>query len=284
MIALASRLSARHHADQLDLGAGEVDRGRHHHQAGDVRAGHAHVRQGGALHDGVVGRRHAASVIHAERGGGVALGVEVDHQHPLAELGQAGRDVDGGGGLADAALLVGHDHDPGGLGPGQCRTHLRAVPGAHDVFRCSGEGRAVVAVLLIGGVDRGRPPGRPAVRTAGSLPGVSRETGGCSITGSSCGEMSSPCGYSRSPGQPRPVDNSWVASPGHPRRRIAVLANVSPTSPHSSAVGPAFRIPQVTPWSPAVSSLLLGRPLRAGQTYPCRFGPGHPDRRRWGIH
>ena len=46
-------------------------------------------------------------------GAGVALRIEVDDQDPVAEVGQAGAQVDRGGGLAHAALLVGHGHDPG---------------------------------------------------------------------------------------------------------------------------------------------------------------------------
>ena len=44
---------------------------------------------------------------------GVALRVEVDDEHPVAEVGQAGAEVHRGRGLAHAALLVGDGHDPG---------------------------------------------------------------------------------------------------------------------------------------------------------------------------
>ena len=46
-----------------------------------------------------------------EAGRGVALRVEVDHQHPVAERRQRGAEVDRGGRLADAALLVGDGDD-----------------------------------------------------------------------------------------------------------------------------------------------------------------------------
>ena len=49
----------------------------------------------------------------AEAGGGVALGVEVDDQDPVAQLGQGRAQVDRRGGLAHAALLVGDGHEPG---------------------------------------------------------------------------------------------------------------------------------------------------------------------------
>ena len=53
-----------------------------------------------------------------EARGGVALRIEVDHQHPVAEIGEAGGQVHGGRRLADAALLVG-DGDDAGEGPGE---------------------------------------------------------------------------------------------------------------------------------------------------------------------
>jgi hypothetical protein len=52
------------------------------------------------------------ALVDARAHGGIALRVEVDHEHALAHLGQAGGQVDGGRGLADAAFLVGHAEDP----------------------------------------------------------------------------------------------------------------------------------------------------------------------------
>ena len=46
-------------------------------------------------------------MLDAERGAGVALRVEVDHEDLQSLQREGGRDVDGGGRLADAALLVG---------------------------------------------------------------------------------------------------------------------------------------------------------------------------------
>src|SRR5262249_27347773 len=51
--------------------------------------------------------------VHADAGGGVALRIEIDDQDPVVELGQPGTEVDGGRGLADAALLVGDGESPG---------------------------------------------------------------------------------------------------------------------------------------------------------------------------
>ena len=56
----------------------------------------------------VVARGHSSVAVDAEPGRGVALGIEIDDEHPLADRGERGPEVDGGGGLADAALLVRH--------------------------------------------------------------------------------------------------------------------------------------------------------------------------------
>ena len=50
------------------------------------------------------------ALVDAAAHGGIALGIEVDQQGALPELGQGRRQIDTGGGLADAALLVG-DHE-----------------------------------------------------------------------------------------------------------------------------------------------------------------------------
>jgi hypothetical protein len=57
------------------------------------------------------------------------LRVEVDQQDGLAGGGQGGGEVDGGGGLADAAFLVGDGEDaarPGGSGAGSLARRLKA--------------------------------------------------------------------------------------------------------------------------------------------------------------
>jgi hypothetical protein len=48
----------------------------------------------------------------AETGRGVALRVEIDHQHARADRGQRRGEIDRRRGLADAALLVGDDQYP----------------------------------------------------------------------------------------------------------------------------------------------------------------------------
>ena len=67
----------------------------------------------------VVGRGAARLALDAEPGRGVALRVEVDDQHVLADRGQGGAEIDRRRGLADAALLVGdrdHPRPAGGAG------------------------------------------------------------------------------------------------------------------------------------------------------------------------
>ena len=56
----------------------------------------------------VVARGHPSLAIDAESGRRVALGIEIDDEHPLADRGKRSSKVDGGGCLADTALLVRH--------------------------------------------------------------------------------------------------------------------------------------------------------------------------------
>src|SRR5690606_948895 len=96
---------------QLDLGRGQVG-----------VAGQQVVAFGGfddrvlgvqLLEQHVAGGRVQVALVDAAAHGGVALGVEIDQQHPLGRGGQRGGQVDCGGGLADAALLVGNGDDAG---------------------------------------------------------------------------------------------------------------------------------------------------------------------------
>ena len=61
----------------------------------------------------VIGRVAPVAAVDAEPGRGIALRIEIDDQHPLADRGQRGAEIDRGGGLADAALLVGEREDRG---------------------------------------------------------------------------------------------------------------------------------------------------------------------------
>jgi hypothetical protein len=101
-----------HHADELDLCAGQVDGGRDAEQVRRCRALGRGLRQPDLAQQGLVHRRRAQTMVHAESRACVALRVEVDHEHPDAVHRQRGRDVDRAGGLPDAALLVGDRHHP----------------------------------------------------------------------------------------------------------------------------------------------------------------------------
>ena len=99
---------------ELDLCARQVEAGRRHEQVADVGRLDA-VLERHVVHQHVVHRRLEPTVLDAEPGRGVALRIEVDDQRPQAHLGQAGTGVDGGGGLADAALLIGDGDHTGQL-------------------------------------------------------------------------------------------------------------------------------------------------------------------------
>ena len=74
------------------------------------------IQPGNARRHDDVGERHAVQEVvgrpggraraHAETARGIGLRVEIDHEHRRAGLRKARRDVDGGGRLADTALLV----------------------------------------------------------------------------------------------------------------------------------------------------------------------------------
>ena len=96
--------------------------GREDVEAGD-RGGTDGFGEVGGADEGVVGGGAAVFTADAESGAGVALGVEVEYQHWEADHGESGAEVDGGGGFADAAFLVGDGEDaafrqghPGGRG------------------------------------------------------------------------------------------------------------------------------------------------------------------------
>ena len=103
---------------------------------------------GRVLEQNVVDRQFQFSLVDARAHRGIALWVQIDHQHPLTHLGQARRQVDGGRGLADPALLVGYAEDTGHVdakeecgdqrstvgsaplhaGPGRCHATAAARP------------------------------------------------------------------------------------------------------------------------------------------------------------
>src|SRR5207247_7078668 len=98
--------------DELDLGAGQVQGGGRHEEVAE-RGGLDAVLDGDLVDDDVVHRRLEVARVDTDARGGVALGIEVDAQRAVVELGQAGAEVDGGGGLAHAPFLVGDGEPPG---------------------------------------------------------------------------------------------------------------------------------------------------------------------------
>ena len=106
-----------HHRDELDLRAREVDRGRRAVQARHLPGRPDHLGQRAVLDQHVVDGRDAHVVVHVQRGRRIALRIQVDDQDAQAVLSQAGGQVDGGGRLADPALLVGDRQDPAARRP-----------------------------------------------------------------------------------------------------------------------------------------------------------------------
>ena len=101
----------------IDFRAGEVKFGGDDVEAEELRFEDLGV-QGGLLGEEGVVDGGPGRLGKAEAAGGVGLGVEVDEQDGLAAFGERRGQVDGGGGLADAALLVGDGNDGGGHGKG----------------------------------------------------------------------------------------------------------------------------------------------------------------------
>ena len=102
--------------NELNLGAGEVDRGRADHNAVDIGARLHDVGNAGAADDDVVGRRSTGGVRNTECARGVSLGIRVDDEDRQAARREPGREVNGGRGLTDAPLLVRDSDDTRVLG------------------------------------------------------------------------------------------------------------------------------------------------------------------------
>jgi hypothetical protein len=92
-------------ADQLDLGPGEVNSRGDRGHAGDAGAD-ARIGQRDAVAQAIVRRHGVRRSVHADAARGVALGIHVNEEDLAIERGEAGAEVDGGGRLADATLLI----------------------------------------------------------------------------------------------------------------------------------------------------------------------------------
>ena len=55
----------------------------------------------------IVGGNLAAFAGNSKARGGVALRIEIDDEHTLADRGERGSEIDGGGGFANPAFLIG---------------------------------------------------------------------------------------------------------------------------------------------------------------------------------
>ena len=90
----------------LQLEAGEIE-GRGRDEEARHRGRQHRVAQARLADQHVIGRVAAAATVDAEPGRGIALRIEIDDQHLLADGGKRGAEIDRRRGLADAALLVG---------------------------------------------------------------------------------------------------------------------------------------------------------------------------------
>src|ERR1700738_3963699 len=75
------------------------------------RRRHDRVAQRRLADQHVIGRAAALAAVDTETSGSVALRIEIDDQHILADGGQCRAEIDRGRGLADAAFLVGQRQD-----------------------------------------------------------------------------------------------------------------------------------------------------------------------------
>ena len=136
---------ARSGIGQRRIEADQVGVGRHDVQARNRRRQRA-FEQAGAAGQHVVGGLRPAFDGDAETRRGVALRIEIDDQHALADGGQRRAEIDGRRRLADAALLIG-DRQSRGSRPSSrsSRSTLRlglATPGLRRFGRCSPSGSA----------------------------------------------------------------------------------------------------------------------------------------------
>ena len=125
-------------AGEFDLDPGEVHGGRDHGEALDA-GGDDFVQDVGFSEERPVDAG-VAFAGEAEGAGGVGLGVEVEEEDAGSELGEAGGEVYGSGGLSDPAFLVGDcdDFHTGGLRGGGAWCLVRApVLSPHNLLRAS---------------------------------------------------------------------------------------------------------------------------------------------------
>ena len=98
--------------DELDLGAGQLAIGWHERQPFDFRRDDSERGVWGLGGEGVIDRAGGLP-FEPEAAREVGLGIEVDEEDALFRHGECGSQVDGGGGFANATLLIGDGDNPG---------------------------------------------------------------------------------------------------------------------------------------------------------------------------
>ncbi len=141
--------------NQLDLYSGQVDRGRCHKEvlhAGRLDA----VLQRLIPHDHVIHRELEVPGIDTQTGRRIPLGIQIDDEHPVADLSQGRAEVDRRRGLPDATLLVGDCDHPRELPRCRTRTIEKTVGFGPDGRRPHLRTRGLLGNDRSGGCDRDR--------------------------------------------------------------------------------------------------------------------------------
>ena len=100
---------------QFQIGGAQIHFARHDFKPFEGR-GFDFVEQAAFAQQNAIGAG-AFDFFQANTAGGVGLRVEIEEQHALAEGGEAGGKIDGGGGFSHAAFLVGDRDDFGWHSP-----------------------------------------------------------------------------------------------------------------------------------------------------------------------
>ena len=237
---VAQPVLAGHHADEFDLGAGQVDGGGHAEQQFVVRTPAQRGMQRDLPDQHLVGRRRSGlPVFDPQRRAGIALRIEVDHQRLESLHGQCRRQVHRGRRLTDAALLIGDGEHPAATSGGA------ASVGVQHLHRALG-GRTDRGVVL--------PGRRPMfhVKHSAILEPVS------------CGACHRPLPPSSGPERRAPA-RSPRRRDHHRGRRIQIVHATfhHPHLRHAQRCHRALATPRLRPRRAPLSSPACGRPAAA---------------------
>ena len=97
------------HSGEVHFGPGEVEFGSENLKVG-VTGRLQHIEGTGLAEENGV-EAFAGHVPQAEATGGIGLGIKIDEEDPATCFGRSRGEVNGGGGLADPALLINDSHD-----------------------------------------------------------------------------------------------------------------------------------------------------------------------------